>query len=161
MTDWKDYVFPQFQYFYGERSIKGMDDMITRIQPEIMRNNVDVLDDYADNSFRVGNSKTFKEISNDFNDTIEGKYKEIQTYLSQSIATINEVRELMSKDRDAQIAAKAKYNEFKENNKLNYLKEVTNDDGSTSMKVDEDALDKAASAAADDVWDSEKSAVWN
>lgn len=161
MTDWKDYVFPQFQCFYGERAVKGMDDMIENIQPGIIKSNVNKLTGYADNSFRVGNSKTFKKISDDFNDTVGEKYEKIQTYLLQSMQIIDDVRNLMLKDLDAQIAAKAEYERFKKNNESDYWIEVTNKDGSVSKKFEEEALERDAKAAADAVWDNEKSAVWN
>lgn len=127
--------------------------------------NRNVLSEYADTTFKVGDNKAFEVISNDLCDKVQTEEDKVNKYLEQAEEARAKILEYMDIDAQAKAAADQAYTDFMNNNKSDYEEERIATDSfgnaATYIYYDEAAHIAAAESKRDEVWRKENCPLWN
>lgn len=152
--EWMTYKFPRSAYQNGQQAIIQFS-LISNDLSGTISNSKNKMADYADTSFRVGERKTFNEISENFISILSKKEEEIDSYLEDSTSVIKDIRTKMETDNYACILAKQAYQKIKDNDEPYIHREESGYTWLDTAKQEADAL-----AAGDAEWDANKSDAW-
>lgn len=153
--EWIRYKYPSTAHIKGQEAVKQFSILSSDLSTAIS-NSKNKMAGYADTSFRVGESKTFNEISENFISILSKKEEEIDSYLEDSTSVIQDIMNKMETDNSARNLAYEAYNKIMDDtDSYRYTDEKTGESYVNTIQQTADAL-----AAGDAEWDANKSDAW-